>query len=53
MESTDLANEVQISIETYTALIDKDNYEFTLRQNVFVKGFGEMDTYLVSRRKTS
>ena len=53
MESTDLANEVQISIETYTALIDKDNYQFTLRQNVFVKGFGDMNTYLVSRRKTS
>ena len=49
MESTGLPNELQISAQTYSALLNKEEYRFTLRKNVMVKGLGEMDTYLVSR----
>jgi class 3 adenylate cyclase len=49
MESTGLPNEVQISENTYKALTDKKPYVFKQRQCVDVKGFGIMDTYLVSK----
>jgi class 3 adenylate cyclase len=47
MESTGVENKVQITLETYEALHNKENYHATLRPKVMVKGFGEMDTYLI------
>ena len=49
MESTGVADAVQISTDTYEALLAKENYKFELRRDLMVKGFGGMDTYLVSR----
>lgn len=51
MESTGVTNSVQITSATYAALPNKSAYIFEQRKNVVVKGFGEMDTYLVSRKK--
>ena len=50
MESTGLPNEIQISENTYKALSDKKPYVFKQRQRIDVKGFGIMDTYLVSKK---
>lgn len=50
MESTGVTNSIQISSATYAALPNKDAYIFEERKNVVVKGFGEMDTYLVFRK---
>ncbi len=50
MESSGVLNEVQISTDTYAALPNKENYNFTRREHVTVKGLGRMDTYLVSRK---
>lgn len=49
MESSGLPNKVQISVNTYRAMPNKESYVLTLRQHIEVKGFGIMDTYLVSR----
>ena len=51
MESMGFPNEVQISDQTYNAIVDKNNYNFTPRQKVLIKGLGEMNTYFVSRKK--
>jgi len=53
MESTGVASAVQITSATYAALLNKDDFIFTQRKNVVVKGFGEMDTYMVSRKMSS
>jgi class 3 adenylate cyclase len=51
MESTGVANALQISTSTYSDLPDKENYTFIPREHVLVKGFGDLSTYLVSRKE--
>lgn len=49
MEASGLSNEVQISMSTYNAMLNKENFQFKLRKDMLIKGFGKMNTYLVSR----
>jgi len=49
MEYTCPANAIQVMPATQQAL--HDSFIFTLRQNVEVKGKGEMDTYLLISKK--
>lgn len=50
MESTGVANKVQITADTYAVLPNKENYKITPREHVALKGLGEVDTYLVEER---
>lgn len=47
MESNGLSNVIQVTTETYKLL--KGQYRFTEREPIYVKGKGEMITYLLER----
>lgn len=47
MESTGVANKVQITQESYDALQNKENYKITELKGNIVKGIGKIDTYLI------
>lgn len=49
MESHGLAGGIQVTTATYELL--KDKYDFWHRGKVFIKGRGEMDTYMLLDRK--
>jgi PAS domain S-box-containing protein len=49
MESHGLAGGIQVTANTYELL--KDKYDFWHRGKIFVKGRGEMDTYMLLDRK--
>ncbi|NJO43584.1 MAG: PAS domain S-box protein [Cyanobacteria bacterium CRU_2_1] len=49
MESHGIAGQIQVSAQTYELL--REQYEFKERGVVFIKGKGEMTTYLLSGRK--
>ncbi|MEB3282753.1 MAG: adenylate/guanylate cyclase domain-containing protein [Lyngbya sp.] len=51
MESHGIANEIQVTEATYNAL--KNDYAFERRGAIFVKGKGEMITYLLKGKKHS
>ncbi len=53
MESTGVANKIQITQDTYDALSDKTRYRITPRKEVLVKGLGKMNTYLVADKSAS
>ena len=49
MESHGLAGGIQVTAATYELL--KDQYDFWHRGKIFIKGRGEMDTYMLLDRK--
>jgi len=49
MESHGLAGGIQVTTATYELL--KDKYDFWHRGKIFIKGRGEMDTYMLLDRK--
>ncbi len=49
MESTGIVSEVQISMNTYAMLNNKDKYLFT-PHHVTAKGIGDVDTYVVKKK---
>ena len=51
MESHGLAGGIQVTAATYELL--KDKYDFWHRGKIFIKGRGEMDTYMLLDRKNS
>lgn len=53
MESTGVANKVQITQETYDILQNKELYDIIKIKEVNVKGIGTIDTYLVEGRKST
>ena len=51
MESTGLAGEIQVSSATYTLLKDEEEFVFTKRGKVEMKGKGHQTTYLLKECK--
>jgi len=53
MQSTSEKNKIQITEETFQALTNKEDYTFTPRSNLTVKGLGELNTYFVEEKDSA
>jgi adenylate cyclase len=49
MESHGFGSSIQVTERTFKAL--RENYDFTMREDVWIKGHGKMRTYLLNKRR--